>query len=717
MLKNIKPRIYQETIFHTCTQNNCLVVLPTGLGKTLIAAMLAIQRLSKYPDSKIILLSPTKPLVEQHMNTFLNHIEKDNMVVFTGLIPPEKRQELWNKNQFFFSTPQGLENDILSKKISLDQVSLIIFDEAHRATGDYSYNYIAKNYMQFSKYPKILALTASPGNDLEKINEVCNNLHIEEVEIRSEEDPDVKPYVQETNVNWIKVKLTPQLIEIKNLLNTCYLSKLREVKSLGYLNTLQLNKKDILKLQKQIHAQIHQGNKDPSIWKSISLLAEAMKVQHAQELLETQGSKSLLSYMNKLIEESKTTKTKATQNLVRDINFRSALIKTKININNEFPKITKLKEILNNIKDKKAIIFTQFRDTASIIQSSLNYNSKVFVGQRGETGLSQKKQIEILNQFKNNEFQILIATSVAEEGLDIPKVDYVIFYEPIPSAIRHIQRRGRTGRNEKGDVIVLLCENTRDEAYRWSAFHKEKKMKSLLSKIKITKPQKKLEDYQKSNEKIYVDVREKGSSTMKRLLDLGVDVEIKKLDSADYILSSRIGIEFKTVEDFVNSIIDGRLLTQVKNLKENFPKPLLIIEGSEDLYSIRKINPASIQGMLSTITIDFNIPILQTKNPRETAELLKTIAKREQESNKDFTFHSKKPLTMQEQQEYIVSAFPGIGVTLSKPLLSHFSSIKNIVNASEEELKKVDLIGPTKAKNIRKILDTNYFHSHHSQWE
>ena len=78
----------------------------------------------------------------------------------------------------------------------------------------------------------------------------------------------------------------------------------------------------------------------------------------------------------------------------------------------------------------------------------------------------------------------MCGTSISEEGLDLPKVDYAIFYEAVPSEIRAIQRRGRVGRQSTGKIIFLLTKGTRDESYYWSAFHKEKRMKSILYNIK-----------------------------------------------------------------------------------------------------------------------------------------------------------------------------------------------------------------------------------------
>ncbi|TKJ17469.1 hypothetical protein CEE44_02960 [Candidatus Woesearchaeota archaeon B3_Woes] len=732
MIKNFKPRLYQESILNTSVNKNTLVVLPTGLGKTNIFLMLASYRLKIHPNSKILFIGPTKPLIDQYFEVFKKYFEipEDKISIFTGLVSPAKRADLWKTSKIIFSTPQGLENDIISKRINLEEVSLLGVDEAHRAVGNYAYVFVAKQYNKIAKYPRILALTASPGSDMEKIKEICQNLYIENIEVRTHEDGDVKPYVQEVDEKWIKVELTPAFYEIHKYLSDCLKERLQKLKSWGVLRRTDLNyvnKRELLALQGKIHGDIARGEKNPVMWSSISVLAEVMKVYHALDLLETQGVITLHKYLKGIYEESFKTKVKAVKNLVIDENFKSALFKTEklVSDNIEHPKLTELKNLIDkeikSNKDMKVIVFNQYRDNALDIKENLNkikgVKSELFVGQTKKKGigLSQKEQKKVLDKFREGKFNVIVATSIGEEGLDIPKVDLVVFYEPIPSAIRTIQRRGRTGRQEKGRVVILMAKKTRDEGYKWSSYHKEKRMYRNLDSLKkqifslSIVPEKKLTSFIKGV-KIFADYREKSSGVIKCLIDLDVDIKLDKLVCGDYVLSSRCGVEFKTVEDFVNSIIDGRLLNQLKDLKNNFSRPLIIIEGEEDLYSVRKVHRNAIHGMLATIAISYGIPIIQTKSSLETASLLKAIARREQDATtKDFDLHGeKKPLTLKEQQEYIVSSFPGIGPTLSKPLLKKFKSVKKIVNAKKDKLEKVAKIGPKKAEEIRKVLDSEY---------
>ncbi len=730
MIRNFTPRLYQQIILGTAAQNNTLVVLPTGLGKTGIAFLLAAQRLSVYPSSKVLMLAPTKPLCEQHLDSFQQHLAlpADKIVLFTGDVKPEKRAELWKEAMVIISTPQGLENDIINHRIKLEEISLLIFDEAHHATGDYAYVWIAQQYEKKANFSRILALTASPGSDLETVKEVCANLKIEKVEVRTEKDADVKPYIQNLKKQWIMVELPAEFKQIQVHLQESRKAKLMEAQNKGYCHGSDLAKGALLALQGELQKKVSSGEKDFGLLRSISVIAEALKIDHALELLECQGIKPLQLYFKRLEQESLTSKVKAVKNLMLDARFKAArqLTEELANKDVRHPKLRQLNDLLSEQlkknKDSKVIIFTQFRDSAEEIVrqlTELNLKNQIFVGQAKKNGLgfSQKQQKEILNRFSLGEFNVLIATSVAEEGLDIPKVDKVIFYEPVPSAIRSIQRRGRTGRLEEGEVTILITAKTRDEAYRWSAYHKEKRMYRDLEKIKkefsLIKAQEsntKLEQFIPSDQVVAVlaDYREKNNRIVKELVDLGVSVKTEQLVSADYVVSGQVGIELKKVPDFVASLIDGRLLEQIRCLKSSFNKAVLIIEGEEDIYAVRKVHANAIRGMLSSISLDFNVPILYTKNPADTAALIAVMAKREQNKDSDFSYHVAKPRSAKEQQEYIVSSFPNIGVQTSRLLLEHFGSIKNLANATEEDLQKIKGIGEKTAATLVKLFEENY---------
>ncbi len=734
-IRNFTPRLYQETILASCAKSNCLIILPTGLGKTKTAILVAAQRLNLYPQSKILFLTVTKPLAEQITKEARESltINEDEVALFTGSVAPEKRAQLFKHARVIVSTPQCIENDFINKRVYFEDVSLLVIDEAHNAVGDYAYTWIAKQYQKISRFPRIIGLTASPGSDLDKIKEVCTNLSIEDIEIRTDKDPDVRPYVHDIELTWVEVVLPPPFLDVSRFLRDFIKSRLEKLKEMGILqkkNLAFVTKTELLGMQSELRGRASLGEKDPTIWSGISTLAEIIKMYHALELIETQGVIPAYHYLQRLDEESKHTTVKAVQNLVRDLNYRSALVKMRTLFEEkiEHPKLVQLQKIIEKEmkenKGKKIIVFNQYRESAQDIVEHLNRvedaKAQLFVGQlkKGETGLSQKEQKMVLDNFRSGQFNVLVATSIAEQGLDIPEVDTVIFFEPIPSAIRHIQRRGRTGRHAEGKVIVLMTKNTVDEGYRWSAHHKERQMYRNLESLK-----QKLDLYMHSNKvqqtlsvpvenkiKIVADHREKGTGIIKELVELDINLSLESLENADYILSSKVGVEFKKVEDFVQSIIDGRVLDQIKNLKNNFERPLLMIEGVEDVYSVRNVHANAIRGMFAAIAIGYGVPILYTKNPKDSALMLQTIARREQEeSGKDFSLHpQKKTLSIKEQQEYIVSSLPGIGPTLSKPLLKHFKSVKNVVNAPQKDLETIEMIGKKKAEKIREIIDRDY---------
>ncbi len=495
-IKNIEPRKYQEEIFKTAKKNNTLVVLPTGIGKTAIALMLSVERLSKFPDSKILILSPTKPLCAQHVKSFikLSNLNEKDVILYTGYTTPLQRKKLWETGKIIIATPQTIKSDIENKRIGLENVSLLVVDEAHRSRMKYANTFVAGNYKKESKNERILALTASPGSTKERINEVCENLGINAVEIRSTEDEDVKPYVQEKKINWISLKLPKEFETIQKLIKE--IKKEKEESLRKTVNKKSFNKKDLLDLQRSFRKSITRGNQR-AYW-GISLTAQLLKLSYALELIETQGIRQLNEYWDKLDEEN----TRAARSITSDSRIRKAMQLSLDFKEKNHPKMEKIKDLvsseLSKNKDSRIIIFANFRNTVKEIENELKkqkgINPIVLVGQK--EGISQKEQISRIKNFSEGLYNVLIGTSISEEGLDITSANLAIFYEPVPSEIRMIQRSGRVGRVIKGEIIILITQKTRDEAYYWSSRSKEKTMKKTLYNLKENFPtQKRLKEF------------------------------------------------------------------------------------------------------------------------------------------------------------------------------------------------------------------------------
>ncbi|MDD5191822.1 MAG: DEAD/DEAH box helicase family protein [Candidatus Nanoarchaeia archaeon] len=502
VLKTIKPRKYQSDIYENCKDKNCLVVLPTGIGKTLIALMLSIHTQKKHPGTKTLFLAPTRPLAEQHLAYFKKHLPElfAHMELFTGKVNAQNRRKLWEKADIIFSTPQCIGNDIKNELYDLNEVSLLIEDECHRCLKNYSYTYVAQKYKEQSKNPRILGLTASPGSDKETIKKIANNLGIETIELRTRESEDVKEYLQKLEFNVIKLEFPPEFKEITAIIKKLYEKKVEELKN-RKLIFRPANKITLLETQGRIMKSILSGNRNFNYLSGASACAQAIKLSHLIELIQTQTLHTSLEYIKSIFQQSAQNKSKAAKQIAKNPEFNQAYIKINelLAKNIEHPKLLELKSIVEEaIKENpktKIIVFSQYRETGTRICKELNsipnINAKVFVGQAKKTsdkgvvsGLNQKEQHEIIEEFKQGKINIIISTSIGEEGLDIPEVNSVIFYEPIPSAIRKIQRAGRTARLMKGKLTILITKDTLDEIFYYAAIAKEKRMYKAISSIK-----------------------------------------------------------------------------------------------------------------------------------------------------------------------------------------------------------------------------------------
>ncbi len=497
VLKTIKPRKYQQEIYETCKDKNCLVVLPTGIGKTLVALMLSINRQKTVPGTKTLFLAPTKPLAEQHESYFKKHLPElfATMELFTGKVKAEKRRKLWQNADIIFSTPQCVANDIKSNLYDLKLVSLLIEDECHRCLKNYAYTFVAKKYKEQAEHPRILGLTASPGTEKEKIRKIAENLEIETIELRTRESEDVKEYLQELEFKIIKLEFPEEFREITKMIRKLYEKKVQEIKN-RKLIFKPANKISLLETQSKIMKAISSGNRHFNYLMGASVCAQAIKLSHLIELLETQTLHTSLNYIKSIFEQANQNKSKAAKQIAKNPEFNSAYVKVTDLISRklEHPKLFELHSIIEESIEKnpksKIIVFSQYRDTVIKICKTLNQipniNAKVFVGQskKRESGLSQKEQHEILSEFKQGKINIICSTSIGEEGLDIPEVNSVIFYEPIPSAIRKIQRAGRTARLMKGKLVILLTKDTLDEIFYYASRAKEKRMYKAIDSIK-----------------------------------------------------------------------------------------------------------------------------------------------------------------------------------------------------------------------------------------
>ncbi len=486
----IEEREYQLKIAEEAIKKNVLVILPTALGKTIIAVLVAAHFLYNYRDKKVLVMAPTRPLVFQHWETFLKFlkIRQEDVEVLTGKTPPAYRMAAWNgKRRLYFATPQVVAND-LERGLRLENFCLLVFDECHRSRKNYAYTKVAKSYVSQCPYPIILAMTASPGAEREKIEEICKSLFIEHIEIRTEEDPDVLPYTSRIKMEFFSVSLPPDYGEIKQALREMLDAKLKSLVEMGIIKkpSKYVFRTDLLEAGQKIREALSSGG-GGALYQAILLQSAALSLYHALELLESQGVYTFRKFVEKLMRSRK----RSHRLIIAELRERKLLDKI-LKLDIEHPKVEAVEKIVaEQLKinpSSRIIVFTQYRDTVNKIVErlrSLGIDSEKFIGQakkEGE-GMSQDEQRKILQAFKEGKVRVLVATSIGEEGLDIPSVELVVFYEPVPSEIRFIQRRGRTGRRKFGRVVILAAEKSVDTAYFWSTKRKLDKMKRLVKQL------------------------------------------------------------------------------------------------------------------------------------------------------------------------------------------------------------------------------------------
>jgi len=743
----IERRSYQVNLAEVAAKESTMIVLSTGLGKTVIAALVAAKRLSEFPDSKVLFLAPSRPLVDQQARYLRRVLDlEDNLVVcLTGQDSPDQRRKIWADSRVVVMTPQALQNDLVQRSYDLQDVSLLVFDEAHRGVGNYAYTFIAELYEKQGLNIRSLGLTASPGHQAEHIRQVCENLRFPHVEVRNERSKDVREYMVAVDSDIRYINLPPEIEVLKDILYSIISIYRTPVIDNGFSlpDPKRMTRKEILKTQGIVRKEIGTYTKPPgSLFMVIRNLTALLRIVHLLEFIGTQGLMPTQRYLQGVHEEIRNKKSsKGVKDLLSRPEFSQFenLLEALITRGYRHPKADAILEIVSeqlsvNL-DSRILIFTRFRDTAVEINETLEQLEEVrasrFVGQssRGsDKGFSQKKQVEVLDGFRNNEFNVLVATQVGEEGLDIPECNLVVFYDCVPSVVPYIQRRGRTGRRSPGRVVIFVAKGTHDEFYHWSVINKLKKMPSALKEAEseedeqqtsldefvsddpveriVSKAPKKEDD---DKIRMIVDSRELPTAVARELTRLDVIISGESLEIGDYVASEEVAIERKESNDFIQSLIDGRLFSQLSALRSAYRRPVLIIEG-EQLIGLRAVNPASIYGALASIAIRIQVPIIWTRNSEDTANVLYRIARMEQiESSKPLRTRSGEAKGSDaEALEYILSGFPGVDTVTSRAILSEFGNLENIFSAEFKDLQKVKGVGPKIAGRIRRLLTTKY---------
>lgn len=468
---SIEFRQYQAALAEQAKKENCLVVLPTGLGKTAVALQVIAEFLSK-GSGGVLFLAPTRVLANQHYEFLKNNLTLEDIALLTGEDTLTKRKKLW-ANSVICATPEITKNDLERQIVSAEQFSLVIFDEAHRTVGDYAYSWIAQKFAGTNT--RIMGMTATLPSEKEKATEIITTLRIASVAQRNEQSPDVKPYIQHTTTEWVKVDLPPEMKEIQAYLRKALQVQYNELQRCGLRLSATVSLSQLLRARDFVLRQNRRAAKP---------LFTAIRLHYALNILESHGVTSFLRFCERTREKKGAGIKDLFEN---DSNFLRALACAKDAQKKgiEHSKIPKLAELIKSTP-QKSIVFTSYRDSVEIIHDSLlklGIPAGFLIGKAGETGLKQKEQIETVQKFRDGEYSVLIATRVGEEGLDISEVNHVIFFDNVPSSIRFIQRKGRTGRKSIGKLTVLIAKDTIDEAYYWVGQRKIKAAQNMGERL------------------------------------------------------------------------------------------------------------------------------------------------------------------------------------------------------------------------------------------
>ena len=474
--KYIRPdtmeyRDYQVNLAHDASNENCIVVLPTGLGKTAVGLYVMTDYLARNTGCSLF-LAPTRVLANQHYDFLRNTMTLDDISLVTGEDPIQKRKQRWIAS-VVCATPEIARNDFERGIVHPSQFNLVIFDEVHRAVGDYAYTSIAQRFV--GRDVRIMGMTATLPSEMEKATEIVTRLRISKVVERTEQSDDVKPYIQDTSTQWVMIDLPPEMIRMQQDLKRSLTDRYDILKSNGTLSLGTPSLSTLLKIRQRIFSQ-HRGLIVP--------LMSAIRIHYALNILEAHGITPFLNFCDRTRKKGGP----GTIDLLDNDIFFSRTIRDATYYQSrglEHPKIPKLRELLEKISGK-VLIFASYRDTVDVIYNHLqkmNIPSAILIGKAGKTGLKQKKQIETVQKFRDGQYRVLIATRVGEEGLDIAEVNHVIFYDNVPSSIRYVQRKGRTGRKNTGKLIVLIAKNTIDETYYWVGKRKVKAASNVGNKM------------------------------------------------------------------------------------------------------------------------------------------------------------------------------------------------------------------------------------------
>lgn len=492
-------RDYQYSIAAKGLYHNLLVALPTGLGKTFIAATIMLNWFRWTMKAQIIFVAPTRPLVSQQVIACFEvaGIPRAATSMLTGNTQPGLRAEEWLSKRVFFMTPQTLINDLKSGMCDPKKIVLLVVDEAHRATGNYAYVEVVKFLRRFNTSFRVLALTATPGASVETVQEVIDGLGISRIEIRTEESLDIRRYVHSRKIDTVIFDNSDEMAMVMDFFSKAQqpiLDKLNGMNAYWNKDPMALtpygcNQARGSWMQSDAGRKANFGLKG-MVNTIFSVLAS---LSHGTELLKFHGIgpffQKMLAFRNET-QASGDKGSKYRKQIIESEPFQQMMTRIQSWVNNPdfvgHPKLEYLQSVvMNHFLDAgdgrgatdpsrtRIMVFAHYRDAAEEIARVLNRNDPmvrphVFVGQansKNSVGMDQATQLAVIRKFQDGIYNTLVATSIGEEGLDIGQVDLIVCYDASASPIRMLQRMGRTGRKRAGNIVVTLMRGKEENNF------------------------------------------------------------------------------------------------------------------------------------------------------------------------------------------------------------------------------------------------------------
>ncbi|KAF2717418.1 P-loop containing nucleoside triphosphate hydrolase protein [Polychaeton citri CBS 116435] len=493
-------RDYQFNIVSRSLFHNTLVALPTGLGKTFIAATVMLNYYRWTVDAQIVFMAPTKPLIAQQMEACFQTvgIPRRDTIVMTGETTPGARADEWSEKRMFFMTPQTVINDLKTGICDPKRIVCVVVDEAHKATGAYAYTEVIAFLRRFNPSFRVLALTATPGGKVESVQGVIDNLSIARVELRTEDSIDIRQYTHEKLTETELFDFSDEQSLIMEHLSKAIkpvLERLNQQNASWIRDPMHLTAYGLQIARAKWQAS-EPGRRATMPVKGMvnGIITCLSQIAHGIGLLKFHGINPFYNYALEFQRNVENGQSKGKypkqiiehEGWVKMMGFIRGWIQNPDFIGH--PKLEYLREVVLNhfldageggqrpgatVSPTRIMVFASYRDSTEDIVRVLKRNEPMirphaFVGQQASKdseGMNQKRQNEVIQEFKAGKYNTLVATSIGEEGLDIGDVDLIVCYDASASPIRMLQRIGRTGRKRVGRVCLLLMKTKEVDDY------------------------------------------------------------------------------------------------------------------------------------------------------------------------------------------------------------------------------------------------------------